>query len=452
MNLRMPLLMPMRLVACYIAFGVLVSFFGPVVYFGYEKSIIAVYMSFFILLFVVGYWIGVKSFKYKPLPEKVEYFNQLKTLKLVKIMIIIYTISQVLTLGLQIAGGTLNTSISEVGNAYINVYEDYERNTGDYSLTFLISTAAYIPYLVTTILGVYYFKKLPMAYKVMVIFAYISIILIQTIGLGKQKQFADLIFTLVLIKVISSSGQVKKVSRSVGTLFVYFLGGSVCLSGLLYMLGSRYEALGIYAGNINEKIHPLMQIDFDHGLFAILGEKIGLTIAQLSTYLSQGYYGLSLTMREPFEWTYFVGNSYSLTVFLNRFLGLPLDYRDTYPYRAATNTGWAETKWSSALSWYAGDFTFVGTLFFFGLMAFLYGRVWIESVRFKNPISILLFVSLSIGFLYLPANNQLMHTPGSVFALVVFLALWVLRGNLYNFYEDRVGLSPKRKRRSAIRL
>ena len=91
-------------------------------------------------------------------------------------MIIIYTISQVLTLGLQIAGGTLNTSISEVGNAYINVYEDYERNTGDYSLTFLISTAAYIPYLVTTILGIYYFKKLPMAYKVMVVFAYISII------------------------------------------------------------------------------------------------------------------------------------------------------------------------------------------------------------------------------------------------------------------------------------
>lgn len=438
MNFRMPSYMPLRFFAIYIVFGLLVSFSGPIIFLGYEKAKVGVYVSFFILLFSLGYWLGIKSFRYRPLTEAYETITQFKVLKWVKIMILIFTLSQIASLGIGFASGKLSISLSNVGEAYFSGYEDYERNTGNYSLTFLIDTAAYIPYLVTTILGVLYFKKLPTSFKLMVVFAYVSIIFIHTLNSGKQKQFADLLIILLLLYVINVSGKPKKIARNFSSTLLYVIGGAFGIGGLLYLLASRYEAIGIHAGNINDNIHPLMRIDFSHSLFTVFGEKIGLTIAQLSGYLSQGYYGLSLSMRETFEWTYFVGNSYSLTVFLNRFLGLPLDYRDTYPYRAALNTGWGETKWSSAFSWYAGDFTFTGTLFFYGFMAFLYSRVWIESVRFKNPISIVLFITLSIGLLYLPANNQLMHTPGSCFAIIFFLGAWVFRHNYFNFQTDRL--------------
>ena len=213
----------------------------------------------------------------------------------------------------------------------------------------------------------------------------------------------------------------------------FVLLGTLCSICLIYILKNRYEAVNINISNINTQINPMMQINLHHILFDILGNTWGFAFAQFSAYLSHGYYGLSMALQLPFKWTYFVGNSYSLTVFLNKFLGIPVDYHNTYPYRLGEISPWNDSKWSTVFPWYASDFTFIGTLFIFMLIAYLYAKVWKEAYLYSNPISIVLFIILTIGFIYMPANNQLLHSPGSFIATFFFLFLWIVKHKKYNF-------------------
>ena len=270
----------------------------------------------------------------------------------------------------------------------------------------------------------------------MVVFSYISIILLETIGHGKQKQLGDIFIFLMIVFFVKTDltnpYTRKKLFKKI------FIFGTLGVSLLVTVLYFRYSALNINASNINEKVHELMEYDTHNIIFSIFGDQIGFPLSVFTGYLSQGYYGLSLSMQEPFVWTYFMGNSYSLTVFMQRFLGVPVDFHDTYPYRASLHTGWDDSKWSTVFSWFAGDFTFVGTLFLFTLIAFLYAKVWKETYLYQNPISIVLFAMLTIALLYIPANNQLLHTPGSIIAVFFFFILWIFKHKKFNFYRKIV--------------
>jgi hypothetical protein len=382
--------------------------------------------------------LSVLTFKHSldDVSPKREKILEKKILKWVKVSIIIIVTVQLVTLLLGIWDGSLNLSVSNMGQAYIDTYTDYERGKGGTSLTFLIQILTYIPYLVTLILGTFYFKKLSKPYQFMVVFSYISIILIETIGHGKQKQLGDIFIFLLLMFFLKSNLLDRTTRKKILKKIILF--GSIGLSALVSVLYFRYSALGVSASNINERINPLMEFDTENIIFQIFGDKIGFPISVFSTYLSQGYYGLSLAMQQPFEWTYLVGNSYSLSVLLKRYFGLPIDFHDTYAYRTALNTDWDESKWFSVFTWYAGDITFLGTLILFGFVAFLYAQVWIESYRYNNPISIILFSMLTIALLYIPSNNQLFHTPGSFIAFFFFLTLWIFKHKKYNFYSKNI--------------
>jgi hypothetical protein len=428
-------LLPLKALILFIVIGVFLSFWGPIIYLDYEKLPIAAYMMSFLLLFTMGYVLGLLEknntiYKENPLYQD---NNLRKILFWVKISILIISFIQFFNLMIAFTDGTLNLSITKMGEAYVNAYKDYERGSGNIHLSFLIQTLTYIPYLVTLILGAFYFKELPKKYKWLVVFSYLSIVLLETIGHGKQKQLGDMFIFLMIIFILKSDlTNPYKRKRLFKKIFIFSLLGVSALVSVLYF---RYSALNINASNINDKVHALMHYDTDNIIFKIFGDAIGFPLSVFSGYLSQGYYGLSLSMQEPFEWTYFMGNSYSLTVFMQRFLGVPVDFHDTYPYRAALYTGWEDNKWSTVFAWFAGDFTFVGTLFLFALIAFLYAKVWKEAYLYQNPISIILFSMLTIALLYIPANNQLLHTPGSIIAVFFFLILWIFKHKKINFYN-----------------
>ena len=426
---------PLFAIILYISIGVALSFWGPIIYTGYEKLSVVAYMLAFLLLFSIGYTLGLVGSNNRTINiHRHDQHSKFQTIIFwVKISIVIITIVQLVNLILSLYDGTLNLSISKMGEAYINLYKNYERGKGNIRISFLIQTLTYIPYLVTLILGAFYFKKLPKAYKYMVVFSYISIILLETIGHGKQKQLGDiLVFISIVFLLRSDLTDPVKRKKLLKKLFLFGILGIALLITVLYF---RYSALNIDRTNINDVVHPLMKYDTDSIIFSIFGDKFGFALAAFSGYLSQGYYGLSLCMQEPFEWTYFMGNSYSLTVFMNRFLGVPVDFHDTYPYRTGLHTAWDDSKWSTVFSWFAGDFTFVGTLFVFALIAFFYAKVWKEAYRYHNPISIILFANLTIGMLYIPANNQLLHTPGSVIAMFFFFSVWLFTHKKFNFYK-----------------
>ena len=147
--------------------------------------------------------------------------------------------------------------------------------------------------------------------------------------------------------------------------------------------------------------------------------------ASFTSYVTQGYYGLSLALQEPFEWTYGIGNSYFLWGLSRRYLG-PTTISDmTYPARIE-KYGWPRLeRWSSIYTWLACDLTFPGVLLAVFGIGWLFARVWLDVVRNNNPYAVALFPLLIIMLFYFPASNQVLAFSTTAVPFGVFLFLWV---------------------------
>ena len=196
----------------------------------------------------------------------------------------------------------------------------------------------------------------------------------------------------------------------------------------------RISALGFSSLDINQKMNARTAYDFDHPFFKIFGKELGLGFANFITgYLSGGYYGLSLCMKLPFVWTYGVGSSYSLTLFFEKFAGADAIFDHTYLARMEAVYGWrALSDWNTIFPWLASDFTFVGALFLFIPVGYIYGLAWKEVVKYRNPISLLMFAMLTVCVIFIPANNQLLHPVDGFIATAIIFFVWKFQHKKYN--------------------
>ncbi len=413
---------PLWVIVPYILIGVLSSIWGAFEYAGYDKNSVLLYIGAFLILFSFGYSIGVHS----GLPVNRDLSLQEKKQivgGLFRFCAVISFVYLSFEFAMALFSGNLNINLTTTGSAYINSYEGLSRNSGNYSIRFLISSLAALPMFVCVVWGVFYFKKLELIWKIVVIYVIVMTIAVFTVGTGKQKQLGDLMIYLFAIWGIKMASESRVKLKNVLAIAAVMLVG---VGLMLTLLGSRYAAIGVNSDTINEGIHALIYFKQDSYIMKLFGQNLGFAISMLSGYLGQGYYGLSLAMEQDFTWTAFGGSSYSFSVILNQLFGFPFLVEQSYPYLVGDNTGWAETKWHSVFAWFASDFTFPGTLVLFTFVAFIYGRTWKEAVSNGNPFSVLLFCLLSVGIIYIPANNQLMHSPGGLFTLIGIVALYFL--------------------------
>lgn len=417
-------LAPLYFFGVYIIMTLVLSFFGPIEYNDYDKLSVGIYMLSFLMLFGIGYLSGCVVSKKKELGHAIILNNGERwNLKITRCCIVLFFMTQIVLIIMSLLSGKLNLIPSNLGSAYVDTYKGYVRGTGNFNFVFLLTTLTYPLFITTITLGTYFYRKLTLCYRAMVIFSYVSVFFLETVGHGKQLQLGVMVLIFLLISSLKTNLSTQHNRRKT---LLYLIGmGLIGFSALLMILSLRYDAIGIDSRNIADKLHPLMKIDTDSFVFVLLGEKLGLSVTFFISYLSQGYYGLSLAFQQPFVWTYMVGNSYSLTLLLNKFIGIPVNIQDSYPYRVAMDTTWGASKWSTAFVWFAGDFTFVGTLFVFGLVAYFYAKLWQEAYYDKYPSSIILFCFLTYGLLMIPANNQLLLSPGNCLTLIlVLLARW----------------------------
>lgn len=429
---------PLWIIVPYILIGLFSSIWGAFEYQEYNQSAVLSYIFSFLILFGIGFSLGT----YLDIPTSILFsLEQRKKIvvKLFKLVCVISVLFMSFELATMILSRGISLNISTTGEAYIQSYEGHERNSGNYSLRFLISSIAALPMFITVVWGVFYYKKLSLVWRVSINYVIIATVLVYTIGAGKQKQLGDLLIYFVAIWGIRQVSLGRIYARNVLKIGSLVLVGIVLMLGLL---GSRYAAIGVNSDTINANIHELIYFKQDSYIMEIFGQNLGFAISMLSGYLGQGYYGLSLALEQDFTWTAFGGSSYSISVILNQFFGLPFMVEQSYPYLVADNTGWAETKWHSIFSWLASDLTFTGTLFLFAGVAFVYGRTWKEAILVGNPFSILLFCLLSVGIIYVPANNQLMHSPGGLFTLMGALVLYYLFHASFNVVQESAEVDP----------
>jgi len=259
------------------------------------------------------------------------------------------------------------------------------------------------------------------------------IILSHTIAMGNQKSLADIIiFGMIGLMIYASRLTLKKrrvvFRRAFGILFLFFVFLAYSQHN---RFGSKYS---VTVEGFNKIMSKYSKYDPDHVVFKTLGVPAGLGVSHIITgYLSGGYYGLSKTLELPFEWSYGVGNSLGLSTIVKRVTGED-PYKKTYLHRMDKKYRIpGKRNWHSIFPWIASDITFLGSLILFFILSIIYGRTWKEVLKYKNPVSLLLFSLLTIMFVFVPANNQIFHGFDYISITLFIFFYWLIFHNKYNY-------------------
>lgn len=420
--------------------GVSLADFGPLEYDGMRAVLVFSFVVCVAVFFSLGFHLGAHS---RPPMRAIWLRSQNPAIlrNTFRISVFVSTLLMSYLLLETIATGRITLSFARAADAYLNSYTDYTRNSGSYSMRFLITSLGSLPLFIAQVYGIFYFTSLNRKTKIVIVYLFAATILVFTLGGGTQKQFGDIIIYLVAVLTARQALLGRLRASTLLKIGLLVLAGTYVL---LVLLANRYQNIGVNLDTLNGGLHPLVSYRGGSWLEETLGSQLAFPIIMFTSYLSQGYYGLSLAFEQHFTWTAFAGSSYSISVILNQLFGAPFFVEQSYPYLVGATTGWGQSKWHTVFAWLASDLTFPGVVVFMGFVGFLYGRAWIEVIRFGNPFSLLVFAMLSVGLAYAPANNQLMHSPGGLAMTFGTLILYLLFHA--NFNAAPTELSPRRER------
>ena len=181
--------------------------------------------------------------------------------------------------------------------------------------------------------------------------------------------------------------------------------------------------------------------NFDNWLlFWCVSDSLKYNFCQLISYLTQGFYGLTLSFQVPFQWTFFLGSVRGLNSIISQiFPFIPNMVNLTYPVRAGEVFGFdGLASWYTIFPWLASDFTFLGALVYMGLVGWLYMRCWIQVIQYYNPFAFTILVLLNIQYIFLIANNQLFIQRGEALATVVLVFVYCIYNKKFNFHNDEI--------------
>jgi hypothetical protein len=167
-------------------------------------------------------------------------------------------------------------------------------------------------------------------------------------------------------------------------------------------------------------------LDPDHVLVRYVDAPKKYTILMLTSYLTQGYFGLSLAMTNRQSSTLGIGHSSVITRLYERLTHDASLYERSYTFGLRQMHWSDESQWSSIFPWLANDVGFPGSIAVICLLAFLWGRSWRDAVGANNDAAAIVFCLLFQLFVYVPANNQLAQTFDAYFTITGWCAFWLL--------------------------
>lgn len=375
-------------------------------------------------IFAAGYWSVARPWRNLLIKdEEVCAKNFKRFLRFSKWGLVLQSSLIVLAFASDLVGGDISISaLLDPGQIYINALAAGKEAEVSVSLLTQIKTLFSPLFLLSNAVLIFNFQRIERKWRLLLIFAIVLQLFHGVLTKGAQKGVFDAFILLMAVGVLKVYLQKHDFARwRRRGMFLFLLVVVVFIFFQLSRLNA-YDALD-YSGS--------SQASLDRGslLFTIFGDRVGLGLSLFISYISQGYYGLSLSLQLPFEWSYGLGNSFALTSYAEQYFGASNIFEQTYPYRMEYMFNWpAKMYWHTIFPWLASDITFPGTL---ALMFFVgrgYARSLIDGVIYESPLGICVFYLLTTFLLYLPANNQLMQTREMMIATVVIFFSWIAFG------------------------
>ena len=422
------LLLPWKLFVAYVFVTMGISFFGPWYYVGYEKLYVFFFVLGFLLLSTIAFHIGSRKQVHLSVhrTEKSPKFPNAKFLK-VSFVVAFLVCSLLLLSNLSKYGLHSGGNVADLmAKAYRKSVTHERVGSG---LAFHLYQYGYSFCFIVMTLGLYRFRELKFVYKLLLIGVYITSTINTVYYVGSNKILGDILVIIMSVSLVKLARQGPSRLRVRHA----FLGVIVVLSVLLALSSVLSARLGEW--DVGAAEAKPAKLDPNHWMLRALPGTLVEGIGVAIYYPTQGYYGLSLSLQQPFEWTMGLGSSFALKSILAQLLGIGHeDLPKTYPERAELKTGYpAFASWHTIFPWLASDFTFLGAIVIVAIAAYVYSICWKESIYNENPFSLLLFAFLSILFVYVPANNQIAQTGTSLFAFVLAFVGWINRRKLVGY-------------------
>lgn len=277
----------------------------------------------------------------------------------------------------------------------------------------------------TLLFGILYFKKLKLHQKIIsgvTVFIEVIVYISRGTNIGVFRiVLAVLVF--YYIKYIRNNtswfNKIKKKTTklvllgTVGVVLVVFLFDKIMKSrgGITLWQAGTYNIGGIYINN-------------DSVFFKILPSSFHQLLVSLAGYLSQGYYGMSLALKVPWEPMWGVGHSMAL----QNLLGNVFSNISNASYQVRIEQfGWdSYTQWHTMYSWFANDISFYGVPIIMFLFGYVFHKALRDTIELNNPYAKLMLYYMFLMAVFLPCNNQLAQSSYILFSFFYVFIQWQL--------------------------
>jgi hypothetical protein len=436
------LLLPLIIIELYLSFTVILYIFGPWDWNTNNPILLYLMLIIFQFTLALGY---IKTMKKKTkininkelIEEKRRRYSvSIFSLNFIKALIIINLIFVILNVI-----RTLNLSSFSLGDIWgqflmgLTDPASQYRESKDITTKFGGSLLSYSNVLMAPLvwlsipIALFRFKELNIVYKTI---ALITIFLeaVRWLGIGTNKGFIDLILiilTIFMIKRISPFKKDKqgiKIRRKRGKAWILIAFSIVCMGVYSFSqtVGDRVQNnwgnLSVTLGNT--------QLDYDSLLMLLTPNSLEPTLIYMGSYLTQGYYALSLSTSIHWIPMFGVGNSMFLMDNISNLLNIDL-YQITYQTRLE-KFGWDSlVNWHSFYVWLANDVSLIGVVFIMYILGCYFAGIVYNAAILGDNLAVTLLCLLVILFVYIPANNQVFSYPTTFMAFWVLTIIWLFK-------------------------
>ncbi|WP_151084283.1 hypothetical protein [Nocardioides cynanchi] len=269
--------------------------------------------------------------------------------------------------------------------------------------------------------------------------------ILMTLALGVARavnqDVGDLCGYIVLFLVLVAS--TSRVGRGRWKRSLTCLAGAVLVAGLFLgyyhtVISGRVETDAVTSGQHrhqslndamrNQALVSLGTTRTDSVFYTVVPTAAQPTGSVFTSYLTQGYKGLSLALDATWHPTYGLGFSTFVRHNVSRVLGLDENAVEARTYEGQVSAeGWtAGVQWSTFFIHPASDLTFLGVIPLMVLIGFAFGSAWRDTCTRADPVACVVFFYLGIQVLYLSANNQLYEGGRLAVGFTVALVAWLL--------------------------
>jgi len=270
-------------------------------------------------------------------------------------------------------------------------------------------------------LSVQYFNNFNKKIKTVIVIGFILEFL-SWFSLGTNKGIVDIFLIIFFINLAINPSLYQISKKKMFTLIIF-------ISLLLFMFYNNILSR-IVQGDTSKLTN--LNLDFlgnsikSTGIYEEMNLALKFGLSYITSYLSQGYYCLSLALDSSFTWTYGFGNSLvSMKIWMmitNESL-MPVSYLGILQRNYDIDPAVA---WHSIYVWIASDTTFWGVPFVMFFIGYFLSVSWLDTIYKRTLVSSIVFCLFAQMIFYFFANNQILSF--SFIPFLTFFTLWrVLR-------------------------